>query len=108
MKELVCPNCGKAFTVDEADYASIVNQVKNTEFHLHTDSKGVLNFKYIIDKFPKSEKSKPKKHFVLSARKVILNNVRYHQELDYRPFSKDGTLAVTGVQKQVKPGSEVC
>ena len=32
MKELVCPNCGKAFTVDEADYASIVNQVKNTEF----------------------------------------------------------------------------
>lgn len=65
--------------------------VKNTEFHLHTDPNGVLNLKYIIDKFPKSEKSKPKKHFVLSARKVILNNVRYHQELDFRPFSKDGT-----------------
>ena len=32
MKELICPNCHKAFTVDEADYASIVNQVKNAEF----------------------------------------------------------------------------
>lgn len=32
MKELICPNCHKAFTVDEADYASIVSQVKNAEF----------------------------------------------------------------------------
>ena len=32
MKELKCPKCGSVFTVDEADYASIVNQVKNTEF----------------------------------------------------------------------------
>ncbi len=32
MKELICPNCHKAFAVDEADYASIVNQVKNAEF----------------------------------------------------------------------------
>ncbi len=33
MKELICPNCHKAFTVDEAGYASIVNQVKNDEFN---------------------------------------------------------------------------
>jgi len=33
MKELRCPKCGNVFTVDEADYASIVNQVKNVEFH---------------------------------------------------------------------------
>ncbi|EJX05818.1 hypothetical protein EVA_06071 [gut metagenome] len=33
MKELICPNCHKAFTVDEAGYASIVSQVKNSEFH---------------------------------------------------------------------------
>lgn len=32
MKELKCPNCGNVFQVDEADYASIVNQVKNAEF----------------------------------------------------------------------------
>lgn len=33
MKELKCPKCGSVFTVDEADYASIVSQVKNVEFN---------------------------------------------------------------------------
>ncbi len=33
MKEIKCPNCGKVFSVDESDYASIVNQVRNAEFH---------------------------------------------------------------------------
>lgn len=32
MNELRCPKCGNVFKVDEADYASIVNQVKNAEF----------------------------------------------------------------------------
>ena len=32
MKELKCPKCGSVFTVDEADYASILNQVRNVEF----------------------------------------------------------------------------
>ena len=32
MKELKCPKCGSVFSVDEADYASILSQVKNQEF----------------------------------------------------------------------------
>jgi len=32
MKELKCPHCGNVFSVDEADYASLLNQVKNAEF----------------------------------------------------------------------------
>ena len=32
MKELICPNCGKAIKIDEADYAAILDQVKNAEF----------------------------------------------------------------------------
>lgn len=32
MKELKCPKCGSVFSVDEADYALIMNQVKNAEF----------------------------------------------------------------------------
>ena len=32
MRELKCPNCGKAFSVNEADYASIVSQVRGEEF----------------------------------------------------------------------------
>jgi len=31
MKELKCPKCGNIFKVDEADYASILNQVKTKE-----------------------------------------------------------------------------
>ena len=32
MRELKCPKCGNVFFVDEADYASIVSQVKGAEF----------------------------------------------------------------------------
>ena len=33
MHELKCPHCGSVFTVDEADYASIVSQVRGNEFN---------------------------------------------------------------------------
>lgn len=33
MKEIKCPHCGKVFSVDEADYAFIVNQVRTAEFN---------------------------------------------------------------------------
>lgn len=32
MKQISCPKCGSVFQVDEADYASIVSQVRNAEF----------------------------------------------------------------------------
>lgn len=31
MTEIKCPNCGKIFKIDDADYASIVSQIKNEE-----------------------------------------------------------------------------
>lgn len=37
MKELKCPNCGSVFTVDESDYADILNQVKTAEFNAEVD-----------------------------------------------------------------------
>lgn len=39
MKELKCPNCGSVFSVDEADYASIVSQVKTQEFDAEIESR---------------------------------------------------------------------
>ena len=33
MQELVCPSCGKAFKIDEAGYAEIIKQVRNSEFN---------------------------------------------------------------------------
>ena len=32
MQEIQCPHCGKAFTIDEAGYAAIVQQVRDREF----------------------------------------------------------------------------
>lgn len=32
MNEIKCPKCGKVFSVDEASYASVVNQVRTKEF----------------------------------------------------------------------------
>ncbi len=32
MAEIKCPHCGRAFTVDESEYASIVKQVRDAEF----------------------------------------------------------------------------
>lgn len=32
MHEIKCPNCGKAFSVDEAGYAAIIKQVRDSEF----------------------------------------------------------------------------
>lgn len=33
MNKIKCPNCGEVFTIDEANYASILNQIKNDEFN---------------------------------------------------------------------------
>ena len=32
MHEIICPHCGKAFKIDEAGYAEIVKQVRDSEF----------------------------------------------------------------------------
>ena len=32
MHEIICPHCGKAFTIDEAGYADILKQVRDSEF----------------------------------------------------------------------------
>jgi len=32
MSEILCPNCGKAFSVDESGYSAILKQVHDQEF----------------------------------------------------------------------------
>ena len=46
MKELKCPKCGAIFTVDEADYASILNQVKNDAFEAEVDKMTIALYRY--------------------------------------------------------------
>ena len=37
MKELKCPKCSSVFTVDEADYSLILQQVKTVEFNAEVE-----------------------------------------------------------------------
>ena len=37
MKDIICPNCDKAFKVDKAGYADILKQVHNDEFEQHVN-----------------------------------------------------------------------
>jgi hypothetical protein len=39
MNEIICPNCNKAFKVDEAGFASIAKQVRDSEFNAELQSK---------------------------------------------------------------------
>ena len=39
MNEIRCPHCGKVFTVDEANYAAIVKQVRDHEFQNDLDER---------------------------------------------------------------------
>ncbi|WP_280765756.1 DUF2130 domain-containing protein [Parabacteroides sp. PFB2-10] len=74
MKELKCPNCGSVFTVDEADYASIVSQVKNNEFQAEVDRRlEELHKQHIAEQ--KSEVLKAEQSFQtkLSNKEVELN-----------------------------------
>ena len=34
MNEIICPHCGKAFKIDEAGYANILKQVRDSEFEM--------------------------------------------------------------------------
>ena len=39
MKELICPNCKKPFSVDDADYAKLLSQVKTSEFQTEVENR---------------------------------------------------------------------
>lgn len=39
MHEVICPNCNKAFTIDEAGYAAILKQVRDKDFEKQVDER---------------------------------------------------------------------
>ena len=60
MHELKCPKCGSVFTVDEADYASIVSQVRGTEFNAEVQRRlAELHAQYEAEPTPRSSAGWP-------------------------------------------------
>ena len=66
MSEIICPHCGKAFTVDESGYAAIVQQIRTKEFEneLHSRLESLEHERH-------SEISKVKAESELSYRKEL-------------------------------------
>ena len=109
MKELKCPKCGSVFSVDEADYASIVNQVKNAEFasevnrrlqELHQQhlaeqqtAEAKLEKNYLMELGKKDQDLNRKELEIAQLRKDLQNiGQQKKSELDLALANKDKTI----------------
>ena len=125
MKELKCPKCGNLFTVDEADYASIVNQVKNAEFAKEVNQRiNELHQQHLAEQqsaeaklekehqveLNKKEQEISKKELEISQLKNNLQTIEQQKrsELDLAMAAKDKTIdelraqiAQSGQQQQI-------
>ena len=102
MKELKCPKCGSVFTVDEADYASIVSQVKNAEFNEEVNRRlQELHQQHIAEQQSAEAKMEKdhlaelnKKELEISQLKASLQSIEQQKrsELDLALAAKDKTI----------------
>ncbi len=83
MNEIICPNCKKAFKVDEAGYADILKQVRDHQFDKELKNRLLL-----------AEKEKE------SAVKLAEANVR--SSLQEQMVKKDTEIATLKVQKDIE------
>ena len=73
MREIKCPKCQSVFQVDEADYASIVSQVKNAEFDIEINKRiEELRKQYVAEQKAVVLKSEQGFQEKLSARELEL------------------------------------
>ena len=90
MNKIKCPKCGEVFTIDEADYASILQQVKNSEFEKelkNREAEIVKNSKISFElEKEKEAKAAERKIAELEAtiadQKSVINNAKTQTQLD--------------------------
>ena len=109
MKELICPNCHKAFKVDEADYASIVNQVKNAEFNAEVDRRiAELHDRHKAEEqlaAAKAEKTYlselSKKDIALTEKEAQIAQLKSELEAVEEKKATELTLALAGKEQEI-------
>ena len=102
MREIKCPKCGSVFTVDEADYASIVSQVKDAEFNEEVNRRlQELHQQHLAEqqsaeaKIEKDHQAElNKKELEISQLKASLQSIEQQKrsELDLALAAKDKTI----------------
>ena len=109
MKELICPNCQKAFTVDEADYAFIVNQVKNLEFNAEVERRMVeLNDRHKANEQLNAAKAEKihqnelnKKDLTISEKEAAIARLQTQLQNIEEKKSSELTLAIATKDKEI-------
>ena len=120
-REIKCPKCGTTFSVDEADYAAIVSQVKSIEFQTEVDrrmeelhrrnsaeQKLVLekNQREFQEKLNSKELEINKKDGEISQLKQQLNSLSQAKDLEFvkRLTEKDKTIE--GLKSQINQSED--
>lgn len=120
-RELKCPKCGTTFSVDEADYAAIVSQVKSIEFQTEVDRRmeelhrrNSAEQKLVVEKnqreFQEKLNSKEleinKKDGEISQLKQQLNSLSQAKDLEFvkRLTEKDKTIE--GLKSQINQSED--
>ena len=77
MNKIKCPKCGEVFSIDEAEYAKILSQVKNEEF----DKELARREKEILEKSKlTAEVAKQNDAKAYDKRILFLSNKRYSKK----------------------------
>lgn len=116
MKELKCPHCGNVFTVDEADYASIVSQVKNAEFKEEVNNRlSELHQQVITEQQAETLKVEQKFQNELSSKKLELsekdaliaklneklNGIALSKQLEFKVELEQKEKEIIGLKSQI-------
>ena len=84
MKELKCPKCGSTFTVDEADYALLLSQVKNSEFETELSRR--------IHELEQSQQARLQAEKQADAARQQAEQLRREQQFNQQLQAKEQTL----------------
>ena len=92
MKEIVCPNCGKAFTVDDSGYAKLLEEVKTKEFERELEKRvSELESKKKLELELNLEKAKKDKDNELNELRKELNELKSLLKAESKYFQEMGT-----------------
>lgn len=110
MKELKCPKCGNIFKVDEADYASIVNQVKNAEFEAEIERRlADLNLRHKAEQELATTKTAQdfqtklnQKELELGAKEAEINRIKNENEAILIRLTGEKNAEITRLKSLLK------
>ena len=103
MKEIKCPHCNKVFSVDDSDYASILNQVKNAEYHKELEAAEERAKHQYDDKVKLAEtEAKNKYESEIKDLKNKLDVLKTSNQADLNKIASSKDTEIAKLQEQIK------